>query len=29
VILTQILPFFDTKVVDLFYQFERATYASL
>jgi CubicO group peptidase (beta-lactamase class C family) len=28
-ILTQILPFFDSKAVDLFYQFERATYASL
>jgi CubicO group peptidase (beta-lactamase class C family) len=29
VFLTQILPFFDAKAVDLFYQFERATYASL
>ena len=29
VFLTQILPFFDAKVLDLFYQFERATYASL
>ena len=28
-ILTQILPFFDSKVVDLFDQFERAIYATL
>lgn len=27
-ILTQIFPFFDSKAVDLFYNFERATYAS-
>ena len=29
VIMTQILPFFDSKVVDLFGKFEKAIYAAL